>query len=255
MRAQRQTSIEVDSTFLNEINMSLSVTPLKALAYMLGFARQFSKKLKNKKHYVSLYSRRINSEFKFSKAMAKMASAGDFDTTMFYKSIPSAVYAYVSFFYALDKKELEQYVSMFDAKDNSNMLLKPALLALGNEKKSAAIKAIESYIYSIPFFMMQSTVSTILNIMQFESSTAIRGIPQSIVDKMESSLLQSGSIIKSMESFKQNPALLEASKLEMAKTLAELAAHDSYAGDIIKEMVDVQSSRTAKLFRIVRKKL
>jgi hypothetical protein len=255
LRTQRQNSVEVDKAFLDEINLSLSITPIKVMAYMLGFVRAFSKKLKGKKHHAFIYSKRINTEFKFAKSMARSAANGGLDAIMFYKSVPSAIYAYVSFIYLLDKKELEQYITMFDPNDKDNMLLKPALLALNNVKKSTAIKTIESYIYSVPFSIVHSTVSTILNIMQFESSTAIRGIPQTVVSKMENSLLQSSSIMKSMERLQLDPAELEVYKFEMAKTLAELAAHDPYAGDIIKEMVDVESARTAKLFRIVRKKM
>jgi len=255
LRTQSQNRIEIDANLSRELRASLDTMPIKSITYMLAFARQHAKGIKSRRRTTKLYSRKMLAELRFHRGILKIMKHDPVASSeLLYKSIAGAIYSYAGFFYTLSNDELVDYVAKFRGKHSVNLLALPAEFSLGRKPIEKAVSTITAYVYTTPLLASQNVINTILGIMQFESSTAIKGIQSQLADRLVglSSLLSLRSSELKKGVYKIDD--IESMKQEIASTLAELATADSAMKEIIMEMMGTESANTAKLFRIVRKK-
>ncbi|MEM0150154.1 MAG: hypothetical protein QXW10_04625 [Candidatus Micrarchaeaceae archaeon] len=255
MRTQSQSRIETSKSIGDELKASLDMMPLKSVLYMLAFARQHAKGMKNKRRATGLYSRKMLAELRFHKGVIKIMKNGQsVGSSLLNKGIASAIYAYTGFFYTLNDDELNDYIAMFKGKRSVNLLALPAEYSLGGRPLDKAVDSITAYVNAVPLLASQNVINTVLGIMQFESNTAIKGIQSQLADRLVklSSVLSAKA--KDLKKAAYQVGETESTKREIAGALAELAAADPTMKEMIMEMMGTESANTAKLFRIVRKK-
>ncbi|MGC8652359.1 MAG: hypothetical protein ACP5UH_03875 [Candidatus Micrarchaeia archaeon] len=255
MNTQNDNNVQIDASIKAELRSTLDIMPLKTVTYMLSFARAHAKKLKSRRRSTILYSRKMLAELRFHKGLIKISKKdGSISSQLLCKGMSGAVYAYAGFFYTLSRKELSEYASMFEGKHSINLLSLPAECALEGKPIDEALESITKYVNAVPLFASRSIVNTVLRIMQFEKSAAIKGVHSQLADKIVqlSAFLDSTAMNIKNSSYSASEA--ERAKSEVAAVLAGLSSADPYMRDIIAEMIGTEGANTAKLFRIVRKK-
>ncbi|MGC8586475.1 MAG: hypothetical protein ACP5K5_02950 [Candidatus Micrarchaeia archaeon] len=227
--------------------------PIKSATYMLAYARQYGKTIKGKKRNTLLYYKKLVAELRFHKALIKISKFDkSIKSEMLCKSISGAMYAYVGFFYTLEEKQLDDYISEFNGKHSINLLALPAEMARKGEPMDKAMSTVSNYVASVPIINGKNVLNNLLGILQFEKNIAVKGVRSQTVDRLISisEMLdeKTGRIRKmSMEE-------IEDAKEKLIDGLAELAAEDQYMREVAMEMIGTESANTTKLFRIVRKK-
>ncbi|MGC8670008.1 MAG: hypothetical protein ACP5TL_02550 [Candidatus Micrarchaeia archaeon] len=258
MQIQKQTTsqFQIDKSLKAEIKTSLRIIPIKSIIYMLSYARIHSRGIRSKGHAVSLYSNKISAELKFHKKVIKLIKNGKpISDELLYRSISSAIYSYVGFFYSMNDKELSEYLESFDSKKSINLLALPAQHARSRKPIDKTISNISDYVYAVPLLASQNTVNTILSILQFESNTAIKGIPDTLAEKVVALSDSIGNRLNSIKKYPFTSNDIESMQDQISDVFSSLSSFDPNIKEIISEMIGTESANTAKLFRIVRKKV
>ncbi len=255
MRTQSFNIPQAEISVKAELRATLDIMPLKTITYMLSFARRHAKGIRSTRRSTGLYSRKMLAELRFHKGLISMSKGeSSLSSELLCKGMHGAIYSYVGFFYTLSKKELSEYASIFDGKRSINLLSLPAEFAIEGKPVDEAVQCISGYVNAVPMFASRSVVNTILRIMQFEKSIAIKGVHSQLADRIVELSVLLDAATKSIRKGDYDFSKVEMAKKEIIDVLSELSSADPYMKELIAEMIGTESANTAKLFRIVRKK-
>lgn len=146
-----------------------------------------------------------------------------------YNELKLGVTSYVNFFYNISKKSRDTYIdtlkedaSISGRHSEINMLSAPALMANRAIKKSDAISAMLSELYSKPLKFCHSSGKAAMQIEFFKKSMAIRAMPEESFGRLSDALGRLDEAIKAINNYSFEPINTEKEKSEFFESMIKL---------------------------------
>ncbi len=151
------------------------------------------------------------------------------DPNAFYNELKLGVTSYVNFFYGVSRKSRDTYLETLHADASisgrhaeMNMLSAPVIMANAGRKKSEAISAMLSEVYSKPLKFCHSSGKAAMQIEFFKKSIAVKAMPEEAFGKLSAALERLEETIKAINNYSLEPINAEKEKSEFFERIIKL---------------------------------
>ena len=219
-----------------KLRCRINIIPIKSLLLAMSFLinANVEKFYNNDDVYPAM--KRITKHMQTLKETAnELYDDKEINPDAFYNVLKLGVTSYVNFFYNISRKSRNGYIETLHADasisgrhSELNMLSAAALMANRGSKKSDAISAMLSELYSKPLKFCHSSGKAAMQIEFFKKSIAVKAMPEEAFGRLSNALGRLEEAIKAINNYSFEPINTEKEKSEFFESIIKLDGESGF---------------------------
>ena len=219
-----------------KLRCRINIIPIKSLLLAMSFLinANVEKFYNNDDVYPAM--KRITKHMQTLKETAnELYEDKEINPDTFYNVLKLGVTSYVNFFYNISRRSRNGYIETLHADasisgrhSELNMLSAAALMANRGSKKSDAISAMLSELYSKPLKFCHSSGKAAMQIEFFKKSIAVKAMPEEAFGRLSNALGRLEEAIKAINNYSFEPINTEKEKSEFFESIIKLDGESGF---------------------------